>query len=447
MDRVKLFIVFLILLFALALRFFYFYQNQPKFSDGQHVSFKATLLKEPQVFSRYQRFSANINPTQEVFITVPVFSQLHYGDTVVITGTLKERVLSKNKSSTFFSRSNDSHKKKNEANPNSKQWGIEKVLDKTIMTMSYPKIEVIKDNKNLLLAISSFIREKATSLFEKTLPPTSSSLLLGIVFGVKESMPKDFSDSLRISGVFHVVAASGMNVAFVGGFLSSIFGFFLKRQFAVVCSVMGILFYAVLAGLEPSIIRASIMGILVFTGQIMGRQSLAAYGLFIAGFTMLFFSPNLIFDIGFQLSFLATLGLLYIRPLFERSKQAKVILNKSIVGEGVVTSIAAQAGVLPILVSNFGTYSLWSVIVNGLVLWTIPTLMVIGGVGAMLGMISQPLGIAFLYLSLPFLLYFQKVVSMFASFGGVVNFGVLPWQLSLSYYSFLILLILWLKKK
>jgi len=414
MSGLRIVFILCVALILLALRFFFFYHNQPQYRDGQQVSFQTTLLKEPQVFSKYQRFSANLNLTQEVFITIPVFSQLHYGDTVGITGILKERVLNKNK---------------------------------TIMTMSYPKIEVVKDSKNLFIAISSVIREKAASLFGKNLPQTSASLLLGIVFGIKESMPQDFTESLRVSGVFHVVAASGMNVTMVGGFLSSLFGFFLKRQIAILASVIGITFYAVLAGLDPPIVRASIMGMLVFTGQLIGRQTLGAYGLFLSGFVMLFWSPKLIFDVGFQLSFLATAGLLYIRPLFERSKKAKVILNKSIVGEGVVTTIAAQAGTLPILVSNFGAYSLWSVIVNGLVLWTIPTLMVIGGVGAILGMIAEPLGSTFLYLSLPFLLYFQKVVSMFASFGGVVNFGVLPWQLSLSYYSFLISLVLWLKKK
>lgn len=419
MNQLRLLIFFLILVFSLSLRYYFFYQNQPKFNDDQEVSFKATLLKEPRVFSRYQRFAANISPAQEVFITVPVFSQLHYGDTVGITGILKEGVISKNK---------------------------------TIMTMSYPKIEVIKDDNpstplRVLLAISSFIRQKSISLFEKTLPQTSASLLLGVVFGVKETMPQDFKEHLRISGVFHVVAASGMNVTMVAGFLSSIFGWFLKRQIAILASVIGIVFYAVLAGLDPPIVRASIMGTLAFTGQLIGRQTLGAYGLFLSGFAMLFWSPNLIFDVGFQLSFLATAGLLYIRPILERSKKAKVVLNRSIVGEGVVTTIAAQAGTLPILVSNFGAYSLWSVIVNGLVLWTIPTLMVIGGVGAILGMVAQPLGSTFLYLSLPFLLYFQKVVSMFASFGGVVNFGVLPWQFSLSYYCFLIALVLWLKKK
>jgi len=358
--------------------------------------------------------TAILHGGSKVFIATTLYPQFHYGETLLIAGTLKHKAISNKR---------------------------------TIITMSYPKIGVVKASKNLFLAVSSFIRHNTISLFQKTLPPTSSSLLLGIVFGIKESLPKDFADSLRISGVFHVVAASGMNVAMVGGFLSSIFGFFLKRQIAVVSSIIGILFYSVLAGLEPSIIRASIMGILVFTGQLMGRQNLSLYGLFIAGFAMLFFSPNLIFDIGFQLSFLATIGLLYIRPLFERSKKVKVILNRSIVGEGVVTTVAAQAATVPILVNNFGGYSFWSVVANGLVLWTIPTLMVVGGVGSMLGMLAEPLGMVSLYLSLPFLLYFQKLVSVFATFGGVASFSLIPWQFSLSYYSFLVALVLWLKKK
>ncbi len=418
MGRLGIVCIFCFTLVILALRFFFFYQNQPKFSDGQHVSFQATLLKEPQVFSRYQRLSANINSTQEVFITTSVFSQLHYGDTVVITGTLKERAISKNK---------------------------------TIMTMSYPKIQVVKDSPStplrVFLAISSFIRQKAISLFEKTLPSTSSSLLLGIVFGIKESLTAEFAKDLRIAGVFHVVAASGMNVTFVGGFLSSLFGFFLKRQIAILASVIGITFYAVLAGLDPPIVRASIMGTLVFTGQLIGRQTLGAYGLFLSGFAMLFFSPNLIFDVGFQLSFLATLGLLYIRPVLEQGKNVKTLLEKSIIGEGVLTTVAAQAATLPILVSNFGTYSLWSVVVNGLVLWTIPTLMVVGGVAALFGIMLPGLGQLILYLSFPFLLYFEKVIMFFGNIGGVVTAREVPWQLGLGYYFFLTGFILYFGRK
>jgi competence protein ComEC len=427
MGRLGIILLFCLALTILTLRFFFFFHNQPKYHDGQTVSLQTALLSEPRIVGSQQRISANLERGNRIFITTSLYPQFHYADSLRISGTLRYKTL----------RNKD-----------------------TIITMWYPKIEVVKDDPStspctrrcgaslrVFLAVPSFIRQKAISLFEKTLPPTSSSLLLGVVFGVKESLPSDFADSLRVSGVFHVVAASGMNVTMVGGFLSSLFEFFFKRQIAILASIMGIALYAVLAGLEPSIIRASIMGILVFTGQMIGRQNLSLYGLFLAGFAMLFWSPNLILDIGFQLSFLATLGLLYVKPLFERSKKAKAILNRSIVGEGVVTTIAAQAGTLPILAGNFGAYSLWSVIVNGLVLWTIPTLMVIGGFGVMLGMIAESLGRTFLYLSIPLLLYFEKLVSVFTSFGGVVNFAVIPWQFSLSYYSFLVALVLWLKEK
>src|SRR6266852_3979746 len=100
---------------------------------------------------------------------------------------------------------------------------------------------------------------------------------------------------LRTSGVFHVIAASGMNVTLVGGFLTSLFTLFLRRQIALLLSILGILFYALLAGFEPSIIRASIMGILVLSSQIFGRQAWPTYALLLTGYIMLLFDPSLIF--------------------------------------------------------------------------------------------------------------------------------------------------------
>lgn len=416
MSRLTMFLVFTVLLFILAVRFFLFYHNQPRYVNGQYVSFETTLLSEPQISGKYQNLSANLASGEKIFIKTSISPQFHYGDSVRISGVLNKRVLNNKK---------------------------------TAMTMFFPKIEAVKGDKNLpyffvknILALASLIRQKIIFLFEKALSPTSASLLLGIVFGIKESTPKDFADNLRISGVLHVVAASGMNVTIIGGFLSSIFSLFLRRQIAIAASILGILFYATLAGLEPSIIRASIMGILVFSAAILGRQNLAFYGLILAGFLMLFISPSLIFDVGFQLSFAATLGLLYIKPIIERKESIKTVLEKSIIGEEVSTTISAQAATIPILLANFGMYSIWSVVVNGLVLWVVPILMIIGGLGAILGLVVLPLGTFVLYLSLPLLLYFEKTVNLFAGLGGVFKTDSLPWQITVGYYGILISFIL-----
>lgn len=380
----------LILLVVLAFRFFFFYQDQPEFTDGQILNFEATILSAPQTFGSRQVFTANYK-NNKIRITTSRYPEFNYGDFVRISGKISDR-----------------------------NRGV---------LMYFPKIEIVNNSSNILqlsLRKVNLLRENLISLFARTLPSPSSSLLLGIIFGIKEQMPKDFSDNLKTTGVFHVVAASGMNVTLVGGFISSILTFFLKRQIAIALSIVGIMFYAVLAGLEASIIRASIMGILVFSAQIMGRQTLAANGLFFAGFAMLFVDPSLISDIGFQLSFMATLGILFIKPL--------------------PATIAAQLATLPILMANFGTYSIYSVLVNGLVLWTVPILMAIGGIGAMLGLIFAPLGQLIIYLSYPLLIYFEKIVEIFGRIGGVISISALAWQFIAGYYCLLASILIIFKK-
>ncbi len=448
-KNLALFIFFLLLL--LGLRFFFFYHNQPQYHDGDKLDFHTTLLSEPQIVGNRQLLSANLSTGNKIFITIPQYPQFHYGDTVRISGPIR-----------VLPRAGGFQPRAREGQPYGASTQKDKALDNKnlILAMYFPKIEagsprgeagksdnLISNNIiNSVLATVSFIRQKVIYLFEKSLPPTSASLLLGIVFGIKEAMPKDFSQNLRVAGVLHVIAASGMNVTLIGSFLSSVFAFFFKRQIALVASIVGIVFYALLAGLEASIIRASIMGVLVFSAQILGRQSLALYGLSIAGFLMLFISPYLLHDVGFQLSFASTLGLLYIKPLIEKEK-IKAVLEKSIIGEGLTTTIAAQIATLPILLANFGSYSLISILVNGLVLWTVPALMVIGGLGAIIGIVVAPLGQLILYLSLPLLIYFEKVVNFFAYFINPVSVASLPWQFILGYYTLIGSFLILFKKK
>lgn len=412
MSKLKIVSIFGLLLIVLSIRFWFFYQNQTKYKDGEYVSFTVTLLSDPQILGSQQIISANLASGDRVFVVTTLSPEFHYGDTIAVSGSISQRVIGKKKTS---------------------------------LSVYFPKIKAVKSEPGL--AFINSVRQKIISMFSKSLPTPSSSLLLGVVFGIKEPMPKEFKDNLRSSGVLHVIAASGMNVTLIGGFMSSVFAFFLKRQLALALSIIGILFYVVLAGLEPSIIRASIMGILVFSSQILGRQNMARNGLFAAGFLMLFFSPTLIFDIGFQLSFLATLGLLYIRPLFEHSKKHKRVIKKSLIGTDVATTISAQLATLPILLANFGSYSVWSIVANGLVLWTVPVIMAIGGISALVGLIFLPLGSVLVYLSYPFLLYFEKIINLFGKMGETVSMQELSWSIIIGYYSMLIACILFFRRK
>lgn len=393
-----------LLLILLSVRFYFFYSNQVRFADEQEINFEVTILSQPQAVGSQQVFTANYK-NKKIKIISGRFPELNYGDFVRISGEI--------------------------SNKNSR------------VIIYFPKIEIVNNSSNVLqsgLQVINLFRQKLIILFSETLPSPSSSLLLGIIFGIKEQMPKDFSDNLKSSGVFHVIAASGMNVTLIAGFISTFFAFFLKRQIAIGLSILGIIFYAILAGLEPSIIRASIMGIIVFSAQILGRQALAVNGLFLAGFVMLFIDPTLLSDIGFQLSFTATLGLIIIPKI-------KKIGKIWVIGDDVNTTIAAQIATLPILLANFGTYSIYSILVNGLVLWAVPILMVIGGLGTILSFILAPLGQLLIYLSYPLLLYFEAIVNIFGKIGGVLTIKNFPWQFTAGYYCLLVCLLVVFQRK
>lgn len=349
-----------------------------------------TLTSQPQVFQKSQRVE-----TQGIKIIAPIFPQYFYGDKLRVSGTLKNGVL------------------------------------------IFPKIEVIEKGKGILILRKIFaLRERLTFLFESFLPEPAASLLLGIFLGIKRNLPEDFYLALRKTGVLHVVVASGMNVTMVAGFVLATFNWIFKRRWAVLLTILAVLFYTALSGFDPPIIRAAIMGTLALLGQFFGRLNFGALSLFLAGYLMTFKNPDLVTDLGFQLSFGATAGLILIRPLLQSEKGLwRKMDSLPVLGPDLTTTISAQLATLPIILSNFGQYQCLSLLVNTLVLWTTPILMVFGGVIAVTSLIFPPLGQIVAFLSLPFLFYFEKIVVFFAQFSfAEIGVGKIPFVLTLGYY-------------
>ncbi|OGH18922.1 MAG: hypothetical protein A3F31_02315 [Candidatus Levybacteria bacterium RIFCSPHIGHO2_12_FULL_38_12] len=416
MNKVQI-AVAVFLFIALLLRFYFYFHNQIPYQDGEKVELETTLFSQPTV-GRFNQKLFIQTKRGRVWVILPTYPQYHYGDIIQISGSIKL------KSST----------------QNSGMLRKERVIP----VIYFPEVAPGKNDKNFGLApiqsglaIASFFRQKMITLFQNSLSSPSSSLLLGIVFGIKESVGTQFTYHLRVSGVMHVVAASGMNVTMVIAFLTPIFLLIFRRQIALLLVGVCILFYAFVSGLQASIVRASIMGMFVLAAQVTGRQTWPLYGLCMAGFLMLFISPQTLFDIGFQLSFISTLGLLFIRPL---------IGFKNVLGDDMATTISAQIATLPILLGNFGSYSAVSVVVNGLVLWTVPILMIIGGIGGLIGLVFEPLGKLLLFVSLPFLIYFEMVVSWFGEHSGTISVSSFPWELGAGYYLILSSFVLYFQK-
>jgi len=395
-------LIFVILIAILALRFFFYYQSVPTYVDGQQIKLQVVLQEEPIFLNQSQRFSVKNSLNQRFYIKSNLKDVYHYGDLLAIKGQLQVR---------------------------------KSVKGYTYYTLDYPQILVLQKQKNPLIEASLFIREKSSRLFYQVLPPVSADLLLGIVFGAKGDFPDSFYQKLQTTGVLHVIAASGMNVSFFTGAIMFSLGLFLKRHIAIILSIFAVIFYSFLVGFEASIIRASIMAIITFTASFFGRQAFGLLSLFMTGFFMLLWSPSFLFDVGFQLSFMATLGILLINPLFGRLDILGVL------GEDIKTTISAQTATFPILLGTFGKVGILSLPVNILVLWTVPILMLLGSLGVLTGLIFEPLAKLILFLALPFLLFFEWIVRIFGEMGLIFSMQNFPWQFSVGYYMIVIALL------
>ena len=153
------------------------------------------------------------------------------------------------------------------------------------------------------------------------------------------------------------------------------------------------------------------MASFLYLGQFFGRESEIKRTLWLTGMIMFLINPFLISDIGFQLSFLATAGLVYIQPVLK--KNFRVFRNSNF-----SSSISAQLATLPILLLNFGQFNLLSPLINLAVLWTIPWILQ-GGMGlGIIGLIGG-VGIAkvFSFLLFPLLFYLEKVIEISSKIG------------------------------
>lgn len=236
-----------------------------------------------------------------------------------------------------------------------------------------------------------------------------AELLSGILLGQNKSLPGDLKLNLRDTSTLHIVVASGQNLSMVGGLFLSLAGL-IKRRNAVLLSLLAISFYTVLTGLQVPIVRAAIMFILASLAQIYGRTRDGVWVLIITLGLMLLINPSWITSLSFQLSALATFGVIVIAPLLLRYFD-----KLPIIGQDLAVSLAAQVMVVPIIAQNFHQFSLVGVIANIFILWTIPLIMILGavmlGLSVILSFFGELAGVVVNIL----LTYFIYIVQFFSS--------------------------------
>jgi competence protein ComEC len=213
------------------------------------------------------------------------------------------------------------------------------------------------------------------------------SYLNGILFGSKSALPKEWNDIFAKVGLTHVVALSGYNITIVSEWLQKILGLFLPFGFTLGFGALGIIAFVFMTGASSTAVRAGIMALIVIIGRLIGRQYDLTRALLLAGFAMILFSPRLlVFDLSFQLSFLATLSLILFPEHLE--KYFTWLPKKFSIRDLVLATLSAQILVLPLLIYKIGWLSFVSLPANLLVLPLIPPTMSLGFITGLLGLIS-----------------------------------------------------------
>jgi competence protein ComEC len=269
------------------------------------------------------------------------------------------------------------------------------------------------------------LRRRGLVVLARLFPEPEASLLSGILLGVESGIPRPVSEAFKSTGTSHIIAISGFNMAIVAGLFASLFGRLLGNRSGAAAALVAISIYTILVGANAAVVRAAIMGGLALFARQVGRRQDGLNSLAAVAAGMCIFNPLFLWDVGFQLSFAATLGLvLYAQPLagwFSGLAGRVIPMNRARqlagpVGEYVLFTFAAQITTLPVLAYHFGRVSLVSLLANPLILPAQPAVMIVGGLALILGLVWLPLGMVASWFAWPFAAYTIRMVEAFAHF-------------------------------
>jgi len=393
---------------------------------GQKIILEGVVFDEPEEKDNYNRLVLKDEKTGgKILVYLQAYPKHKYGDKLKINGILKKP-----------------------ENFNDFEWTSYLAKDDIYYEMFYPQAELVSVGNGFWVKEKLFtLKNKFLFAIDKAVPEPHSAFLGGITIGAKEGLPKDLQDNFRTTGVAHIVALSGYNITIVAETIM-LFLSFLPQYLAISGGVIGVILFAIMTGASATVLRASIMALLALTAKATGRIYTVSWALFLAGFFMVLQNPKILrFDTSFQLSFLATLGLIYLSPIVKNN--IGFVTEKLGLREIFSATISAQIAVLPLLIYKTGIVSVVGLPVNFLILPFIPLTMFLGFAVGILGAASYLISIPFAWASYALLQYELFVIDIFSKipFASVNISGFSEVFLILSYLVIFLLCLFDFQKK
>ena len=362
-------------------------------NDGRVVILSGVVAEEPDVRGKSQKLAVK-SKGAKILVTASRYPEYKYGDKLEIAG--KPETPSDDIEGFNY---RDYLKK-----------------DGIYSVMNFPEIELTGSGfGNPIMDVLFSFKNKFKETSQRFIPPPQLGLLEALVFGDESEISKEWKEKFNLTGTRHIAAVSGMNITIISGLILDfllLLGMWRKHAFYL--SVALIILYILMIGAPSSAVRAGVMAGLFLTAQHFGRVSAASRAIVFASTFMLFLNPLLLrLDIGFQLSFLAMLGIVYLRPVF--SLWMKKIPNFKFfpLRATIATTLSAQVFTWPILLFNFGYISLISLFANILIVPFLAPITVLIFIFGILGMIFPFFG---LVLSFPVQFSLSYVINVVDAF-------------------------------
>ena len=275
----------------------------------------------------------------------------------------------------------------------------------------YPTVQVLEhDLGNPVVAAIAGLRHRLAAGLDAALPEPHSALAKGMLLGERSAIPQSITDDFRRTGTTHILAISGHNLSVVAALLILLAGRVVGRLHPAYTLGLLVIFwgYTALVGFEPPVVRAAIMASMVVIAYALGRQRSSGIALLASAAAMTLFDPYLLWDLGFQFSFLAMTGIVYGLPVLQKASEAifpsgaaGVVQGlpgplQGILGflsEAALATLAATLAILPVQVGNFQTAPFTALPATALILPAFVILLPAALLTALLGLLSPLLAL------------------------------------------------------
>ncbi|MDW7728404.1 MAG: DNA internalization-related competence protein ComEC/Rec2 [Bacillota bacterium] len=364
---------------------------------GIPVYLEGTITEEPQFFSDHDSYLVNIEVIetrdgrfqQTGTILVKIYGEANeqywFGERIRIRGSIVEPRGLRNPGGFDY-------------RYYLKSQGVEALI--------YPKVSQVESlGQGSLNTITSRALEFRTVMVDninQTLPSPSNDLLIAMLFGQRHRLPEDVAENFRRAGVGHLMAVSGLHVGLIAALILAVLRFLgLRRHLPLILAILSVLGYAYLTGMRPSAVRAALMISVALSAVLFDREHDISSAVAFAALMTLYFNPLLLFSMGFQLSYAATITLVYAyKPLKELLIQlpCPIILRNPI-----AVTLAAQIGVLPLCLYYFHTIPTGAIIFNLLLMPLLAFIVGFGLSGAVIAAFIPSFGALLIWASQPLL--------------------------------------------